>query len=49
MVLMENLTELHTNIKGADQPTHPGSLISSYVVRFQESIIDKHIKFQHSS
>ena len=28
-------------IKGADQPTHPCSLISTFVVRSLESIIDK--------
>ena len=37
----ENLTKLHANIKGADQPTHSCSLISAFIVRSQESIIDK--------
>ena len=38
-------------IKGADQPTHSPSLISAFVVRPLESIIDKflHAKFQLSS
>ena len=30
------------NNKGADQPAHPDSLISAYVIRFLESIIYKH-------
>ena len=30
-----------SKIKGADQPTHPRSLISAFVVRPLESIIDK--------
>ena len=29
------------NNTGADQPAHPGSLISAYVIRFLESIIRK--------
>ena len=29
------------NIKGADQPAHPRSLISSFVIRSLESIISK--------
>ena len=32
---------MHFKIKGADQPTHPRSLISAFVVRPLESIIDK--------
>ena len=28
----ENLTLLHANNKGGDQPVHPRSLISAYVV-----------------
>ena len=34
----ENLTYLHSKIKGADQPTHPRSLISAFVVRPLESM-----------
>ena len=30
-----------TNDKGADQPAHPGSLISAFVIRLFESIIVK--------
>ena len=30
-----------TNNKGADQPAHPRSLISAFVIRFLESIISK--------
>ena len=29
------------NNKGADQPAHPRSLISTFVIRFLESIISK--------
>ena len=29
------------NNKGADQPSHPRSLISTFVIRFLESIISK--------
>ena len=29
------------NIKGADQPAHPRSLISAFVIRLLESIISK--------
>ena len=32
---------LHSKIKGADQPTHPRSLISAFVARPLESTIDK--------
>ena len=42
----ENLTLLHVNTKGADQPAHPHSLISTFVIRYPESII---VKFQYSS
>ena len=37
----ENLTLLHANNKGADQPTHLRSLVSAFVVRFLERIIAK--------
>ena len=30
-----------SNIKGTDQPVHPHSLISAFVIRFLESIISK--------
>ena len=29
------------NNRGADQPAHPRSLISAYVIRFLESVISK--------
>ena len=29
------------NNKGADQPAHPGSLISAFVIRLLESIISE--------
>ena len=35
------MTWLHSKIKDADQPTHPRSLISAFVVHPLESIIDK--------
>ena len=34
----ENLTLLHVNNKGADQPAHPHSLISAFVIRFLQSM-----------
>ena len=34
----ENLTLLHTNNKGADQPVHLGSLISTFIIHSLESI-----------
>ena len=40
-VSRENLTKLYSKIKGADQPTYPRSLISAFVVRPLESLIDK--------
>ena len=33
------LTLLHANNKVADQPAHPRSLVSTFVIRFLESII----------
>ena len=36
----ENLTLLHANIKGTDQPAHSGSLISTFVIHSLESMID---------
>ena len=35
----ENLFMAYANNKGADQPAHPRSLISTFVVRFLDSII----------
>ena len=35
----KNLILLHVNNKGADQPTHPHSLISTFVVRSLQSIV----------
>ena len=37
----ENLSSGCANNKGADQPAHPHSLISAFVIRFLESIIHK--------
>ena len=39
--LWENLTKLHANNKGVDQPVHPHSLISVIVIDLLESIIPK--------
>ena len=36
-----NLTLLHANHKGADQPAHPHSLVSAFVVRCVESLLIK--------
>ena len=33
---------LHANNKGTDQQAHPGSLISTFVIRYLESIVVKH-------
>ena len=38
-MLRENLFMPYTNNNGADQPVHPRSLISAFVVRFLDSII----------
>ena len=35
------MTLFYANNKGADQPVHPHSLISTFVIRFLESIISK--------
>ena len=35
----ENLSSMVANNKGADQPAHPGSLISAFVIQVLESII----------
>ena len=39
----EKLTLLHANNKGADQPAHLRSLISTFVICFFESVISKKI------
>ena len=36
---MRNLFMLYTNKKGADQPAHPRSLISAFVIRCLDGII----------
>ena len=36
--MRENLTLLHANNKAADQPAHPCSLISNFVIRYLERI-----------
>ena len=51
---MRNLFEPYANNKGADQPAHSRSLISTFVVRYLDSIIPiqmnlLNIKFQDSS
>ena len=33
-ITWETLTLLHANIKGADQPAHPRSLISAFDIRY---------------
>ena len=38
-VMRKNLFMLYANYKGADQPAHPRSLISAFVVRCIDSII----------
>ena len=37
----ENLSSVFANNKGADQPAHPRSLISAFVIRLLEKIISK--------
>ena len=37
----ENLTLVHVNNKGADQPAHPRSLISAFVIRYLLCIVTK--------
>ena len=37
----ENMSLGFTNNKGADQPVHPHSLISAYVIRLLESVLSK--------
>ena len=37
--LLESLTLLYANNKGADQPVHPRSLISTFVIHYLESIV----------
>ena len=38
-VTRENVLQGFANNKGADQPTHPRSLVSAFVIRLLESII----------
>ena len=38
---LENLSSGFENIKGADQPAHPRSLLSAYVISFSKNIISK--------
>ena len=40
-VTRENVLQGFANNKGADQPTHPRSLVSAFVIRLLESIISK--------
>ena len=35
----ENLFMSYADNKGADQPSHPGNLISTFVVRYLDSIV----------
>ena len=37
----ENLSSVFANNKGEDQPAHPRSLISAFVIRLSENIISK--------
>ena len=37
--MRENLTLLHSNNKGADQPVHPRSLISTFVIQYLGRIV----------
>ena len=37
----ENLSSGFANNKGADQPAHPRSLISAFIIRLMESIISR--------
>ena len=37
----KNCLQVFANNTGADQPAHPGSLISGFVIRFSESTICK--------
>ena len=39
--MRENLSSGLANNKGVDQPAHPPSLISAFVIRLLESIISK--------
>ena len=40
-LVQENLSTVFANIKGANQPAHPRSLISAFVIRLLESNISK--------
>ena len=39
--MQETLSSVFENNKGADQPAHPRSLISAFVIRLSESIISR--------
>ena len=39
--MQENLSSVFANNKGADQPAHPRSLISTFIIPVLESIISK--------
>ena len=39
--MRESLSSGFVNIRGVDQPAHPQSLISAFVIRFLESLISK--------
>ena len=39
----ENLTMVHANNKGADQPAHPCSLISAFVIRYLKDNVIKYL------
>ena len=46
---MGHVMRTNANNKGADQPAHPCSLISTFVVRYLDSIIPILAKLQDSS
>ena len=49
--MRENLTLLHDNNNGANQPVQPRSLIRSFVIQYLETIVFKllHVKYHNSS
>ena len=42
-ILRENLSSLFVNNKGENQPTHPHTLISAFVIRVYESNMSKRV------
>ena len=44
----EDLTSLHVNNKGTDQPAHLHSLVSTFVIHCRKLSL-LHARFQHSS